>query len=124
MQAVILAGGKGTRYYPNTKGIRNNALFKIDKLFTPMFILFTKLLKFFIGSASRKLSPIIEFSEYGISKKLNKEMAILDKFNMYLPENDQSQSKSEITGRFTKLGFTNISADYGPNGIIGSAKKK
>ena len=124
MQAFILAGGKRTRLHPYTKGIRNDVLFKIVKLFTPMFFLFTKFLKFFIGCASCKLSPIIEFSEYGISKKLNKEMSILDTFDMYLPENDQPQSKSDITGWFTKLGFSNISVDYEPNGIIGSPKKK
>tara|TARA_B110000858_G_C17795385_1_gene472150 strand:+ start:1874 stop:2845 length:972 start_codon:yes stop_codon:yes gene_type:complete len=109
---------------PITKRISNDVLFKIVKILTPLFIPYTKFLKFFFGNISHRLSPIVEFSEYGISKKLNKEMAILDTFDMYSPEYDQPQTKSEVKRWFTKLGFTNISVDYGPNGIIGSAQKK
>ena len=109
---------------PITKKISNDVLFKIVKILTPIFIPYTKFLKFFLGNISHRFSPIIEYSQYGISKKLNIEMSILDTFDMYSPEYDQPQSKREVKRWFTKLGFTNITEEYGPNGKIGYAQKK
>jgi ubiquinone/menaquinone biosynthesis C-methylase UbiE len=109
---------------PLTKRIPKEILFIIIKKITPLLIPYTKFLKTIFGRKGQRLSPIVEYSDLGLDKKLNEEWAILDTFDMYSPQYDQPRTISEVNQWFTKLGFKNIKVTYGPNGIIGSAIKK
>ena len=109
---------------PITKRIPKEYLFIIVKKLTPFFIPYTKFLKSIFGTVAHRLSPIVEYSDLGLDSKLNNEWSILDTFDMYSPQYDQPKSLSEVKKWFTNLGFKEINIKYGPNGIIGSAKKK
>ena len=109
---------------PITTRIPKELLFNIILKLTPYLIPLTRLLKFIFGKLGMRISPIVEYSDIGLSKKHNKEWAILDTFDMYSPQYDIPQSITNVREWFKKNNFVEISVTYGPNGIIGSGIKK
>ena len=89
-----------------------------------MFIPITRFLKSCFGKVGMRISPIVEYSELGLSDEQNKEWSILDTFDMYSPKYDLPQSINEVTKWFKESNLRNISVNYGPNGIIGKGIKK
>ena len=109
---------------PVTTRIPKEILFKYIKQFTPMFIPITRFLKSCFGKVGMRISPIVEYSELGLSEEQNKEWSILDTFDMYSPKYDLPQSINEVTKWFKESNLRDISVKYGPNGIIGKGIKK
>ena len=109
---------------PITKHINQEFLFKIITLFVPILIPFSKFFKFILGRFGARLIPIVEFSNIITDKKINKEWAILDTFDMYSPAHDHPKSKKEVKNWYEKYGFENITIFYGDNGIVARGIKK
>ena len=109
---------------PLTTRLSKELLFKLIIKLTPKLIPITKFLKLIIGKPGMRISPIVEYSDLGLSKELNRDWSILDTFDMYSPKYDLPQSIDEVKKWFNNNNFTEISVAYGPNGIIGSGVKK
>ena len=75
------------------------------------------------GRGGARLFPFVEYSELGLSSALNKELAILDTFDMYSPWYDTPQTLRTVQQWFEESGLTDIDVHYGPNGIVGKGKK-
>ena len=108
---------------PITTRISKEILFKLIKIFTPILIPITKVLKLVFGKLGMRVSPIVEYSELGLSKELNRDWSILDTFDMYSPKFDLPQTIEDVKKWFIENNFIEISVTYGPNGIIGSGVK-
>lgn len=76
-----------------------------------------------LGRVGARLFPIVEYSELGLSKELNREWAILDTFDMYSPTYDKPQTMKTVCRWFCETGLKDIEVCYGPNGIIGKGIK-
>ena len=109
---------------PLTTRLSKELLFKLIIKLTPKLIPITKFLKLIIGKPGMRISPIVEYSDLGLSKELNRDWSILDTFDMYSPKYDLPQSIDEVKKWFNNNNFTEICVTYGPNGIIGSGVKK
>ena len=88
-----------------------------------MLIPIAKLLRKLGGGVLARLVPIVEYSHLGLDKKINKDWAILDTFDMYSPTYDNPKSLDEIYSWFKENNFKKIDVFYGPNGINGKGIK-
>ena len=108
---------------PLTKRIDSIKLFKFISTTTPFFIPLVQVAKKLFGKVGTRLFPIVEFSQLGLEKNLNKDWAILDTFDMYSPEHDHPQTIEEVSSWFNKEEFENIEIFYGDNGVVARAIK-
>ena len=108
---------------PMTKRMNKELLYKITRLFVPILIPCTRLLRKFFGRIGAGVSPIVEYAHLGISPEINREWAILDTFDMYSPAHDHPQSLRAVKRWFSEAGFIDAFVWYGPNGIVGRGEK-
>jgi SAM-dependent methyltransferase len=108
---------------PLTKRMNQELLYKIISKITPPLIPFVKFFKNFFGKIGNRILPIVEYSQLGLSKKLNEEWAILDTFDMYSPAHDHPKSLKEVQDWFSSIGFENVEVFYGDNGVVGRGRK-
>ena len=108
---------------PVTKRMKKEHLYKLEALFVPILIPFTRLIRMLLGRAGARLSPIVEYTHLGLPSAINRDWAILDTFDMYSPAHDHPQSLKAIKRWFSEIGFTDAVVQYGPNGIVGRGKK-
>jgi len=106
-----------------TKRMNKELLYKITRLFVPILIPCTRLLRNFFGRIGARVSPIVEYAHLGISPEINREWAILDTFDMYSPAHDHPQSLRAVKRWFSEAGFIDAFVWYGPNGIVGRGEK-
>ena len=50
-----------------------------------------------------RVSPIVEYSELGLSKELNRDWSILDTFDMYSPKFDLPQTIEDVKNGLSKI---------------------
>lgn len=96
------------------EGVRN-----MVSLMLPMAIVFRKI----AGRIGWRLLPITNYSNLDIPYKMNKELSILDTFDMYSPQYDRPQSLNRIKSWFRTVGLSKVDVRYGPNGIVGKGIK-
>jgi 2-polyprenyl-3-methyl-5-hydroxy-6-metoxy-1,4-benzoquinol methylase/uncharacterized protein YbaR (Trm112 family) len=75
------------------------------------------------GNIGGRLFPIAEYSHLGLPATLNREWSILDTFDMFAPEYDIPQTRKTVCAWFREAGLVDILVEYGPNGIIGRARR-
>ena len=109
---------------PLAKFLDQHTLYKLVRMITPFFIPLSKFLKIFFGRFGARLLPVVEFSNLGLARDINREWAILDTFDMYSPKYDKPASKSSVETWLLNCGFTDVSVNYGANGIVAMATKK
>ena len=76
-----------------------------------------------LGRVGRRLLPIAQYSHLGIDPEINREWAVLDTFDWYAPAHDHPQSLKSVRSWFRKIGFTDVSAWIGYNGVIGRGRR-
>lgn len=75
------------------------------------------------GSICGRILPIANYSHLGIMYEMNRELSILDTFDMYSPKYDKPQTLRQVRRWFEEAGLRDIKVRYGPNGIIGRGIK-
>jgi SAM-dependent methyltransferase len=89
----------------------------------PILLPVTQLLKRLLGPFGARLSPIVEYSQLGLSAELNAEWALLDSFDMYAPAHDHPQSMRTVRNWFIDAGFSEVEVFYGANGVVGRGRR-
>jgi SAM-dependent methyltransferase len=107
---------------PVTKRMDKEALYQVIASVTPRLMPFTRRMRMLFGRAGARLSPIVEYSDLGLSPALNRDWAILDTFDMYSPAHDHPQSVKTVRRWFSDSGFVDVVVQDGPNGVIGRGK--
>ncbi len=78
----------------------------------------------FLGTAGRRLFPVLDCSHLGFAGALNYEMSVLDTFDMYAPAHDRPQTISEVAGWFAEARLTEVEVKRGLNGIVGKGRRR
>jgi SAM-dependent methyltransferase len=108
---------------PITRRMDQRHLYRILVKLVPILLPVTQLLKRLLGPLGARLSPIVEYSQLGLSSELNAEWALLDSFDMYAPAYDHPQSMRTVRNWFTVAGFSEVEVFYGPNGVVGRGRR-
>ena len=112
-----------TKYYvrPLTRNMEPVLLYKrIQKYINfmwPLALLLGRIPR--IGHAINNRLLIAEYSVYGFSGDMLKEMAYLDTFDMLAPMYDRPQTIGTVQAWFKEASLTEIDVSYGCNGIVG-----
>jgi SAM-dependent methyltransferase len=108
---------------PITKRIDQVKLYNLVCKVVPFLIPFSRLSRKLFGRLGARIIPIVEYTHLGLDKKMNRDWAILDTFDMYSPAHDHPQSLRTVQKWFINSGFTDIEVFYGDNGVVGRGKK-
>lgn len=108
---------------PLTKRMNKELLYRSVSLLVPFFLPFTVFMRSILGRMGTRFSPIVEYSDLGLSAELNRDWAILDTFDMYSPAHDHPKSLETVRRWFSEAGFVEVVVKYGSNGITGKGKK-
>jgi SAM-dependent methyltransferase len=103
---------------PITRRMKKETLYRVISRAVPALLPPTIWLRRVAGRIGARLSPISEYSDFGLPFELNKQWSILDTFDMYSPAHDHPQSIATIRAWYQKAGFEKISVQYGPNGVV------
>ena len=123
---TFIATWLSTKYYVRqlTRNIEPKRLYamiqKYINFMWPIALLFARNRRF--GHAINSRLLIAEYSRYGFSEDIRKEMAYLDSFDMLAPKYDSPQTIGTVQTWFKDAGLTDIIVSYGYNGIIGRGK--
>lgn len=107
---------------PVTKQINKELFYRMIAFIVPILLPIAITLNKIGGKAVRRLMPIPDYSDLGLTYELNKEWSILDTFDMYSPAYDYPQTKETVTRWFREAGMENIQVENGPNGIVGRGR--
>jgi SAM-dependent methyltransferase len=108
---------------PFTRRMDQRRLYSILVVLVPLLLPATQLLKRLFSRFGARLSPIVEYSQLGLSPELNAEWALLDSFDMYSPAHDHPQSMKTVKRWFAQAGFVDIEVFYGANGVVGRGRR-
>ena len=123
---TFVATWLSTKYYvrPLTRNMESHSLYEMIKKYInfmwPLALLLASIQR--IGHAINSRLLIAEYSRYGLSGDMLKEMAYLDTFDMLAPKYDRPQTIETIQTWFKEAALTEINVSYGYNGIIGLGK--
>ena len=115
-----------TKYYmrPFIRDIEPKKLYALIQKYIdfmwPLALLLARIPKISHAINSRLL--ISEYTRYGFSGDMLKEMAYLDTFDMLSPRYDKPQTMRIVQNWFKEAGLTGIDVSYGYNGIVGLGK--
>jgi len=123
---TITATWLSTKYYvrPFTRRMQPQRLYRmIEKYINLMWPLALLLARIpYVGHAVNSRLLIAEYSGYGFSGNILKEMACLDTFDMLAPRYDKPQRIETVTSWFAEAGLQEARIWIGYNGIVGSGK--
>lgn len=108
---------------PITRRMNQQTLYRLLERIVPPLIAPTRMLRSLFGRAGARLSPILEYSDLALPEAVNREWAVLDTFDMYAPAHDHPQSVATVEKWFSEIGFVDIVAQRGPNGVIGRGRR-
>jgi len=108
---------------PALKRLENEILYHYVRKAVPLLLPFSVMLRKTCGPIGNRILPIANYSELGIPFDMNKELSILDTFDMYSPKFDQPQTLYKVRKWFHKAGLQSIDVRYGRNGIVGKGIK-
>ena len=74
------------------------------------------------GPAGARIFPVCDYSHL-VPAGLNRELSILDTFDMYAPAYDRPASLASVRSWFEKSGLKDIRVSYGPNGIVAKGRR-
>ncbi len=123
---TFIATCLSTKYYvrPFTKNMEPQRLYsmiqKYINLMWPLALLLGRIPR--IGHAINSRLLIAEYSRYGFSGDMLKEMAYLDTFDMLAPKYDSPQTIGTVKSWFKEAGLKEIDISYGYNGIVGMGR--
>jgi len=103
---------------PFTRKMEPERLYRLVERMAPVLVPVSAALKKVMGGVATRLVPIAEFSEYGLSQKVNMEWAILDTFDMLSPAYDFPQTMDSVRQWYAAAGFVDVSVRRGINGIV------
>jgi SAM-dependent methyltransferase len=103
---------------PLTKRMGKERLYRLVDRWVPPLIPLSAGLRRLLGRAGARLLPIAEYSHLGFSRKVNRDWAVLDTFDMLSPEFDLPQSVATVRSWFETEGFINVEVFRGPNGVV------
>ena len=108
---------------PITKKIDEQRLYwmieKIVPILLPLAIFFRKI----AGPFGARILLIANYSHLTIPYELNKQWSILDTIDMYSTTYNKPQTIHEVRKWFMEAEFKDVDVRYGPNGIVGKARK-
>ncbi len=102
---------------PLTKRLPPELLYRIIVGSAPVLVPATAALRRLGGPALARLSPMVEYSRFGLSPEINFDWAVLDTFDMYSPRYDRPQSVAEVRRWLARAGLEG-EAFAGGNGVI------
>jgi SAM-dependent methyltransferase len=108
---------------PLTRRMDQRKLYRLVSAVVPALVPVTAWLRRHAGRIGARLSPIVEYSQLGLSAATNLQWAVLDTFDMYSPAHDHPQSLATVKLWFEHAGFEHIEVRYGPNGVVGKGRK-
>ena len=108
---------------PITRRMNQQHLYRLLEKLLPLLLPVTRLLKRLLGRFGARISPIVEYSQLGVSAEVNAEWALLDTFDMYAPAHDHPQSLRSVKSWFLEAGFVDIEIFYGANGVVGRGRR-
>jgi len=112
---------------PLTKHIPNERLYRMVETIVPLLLpLKETLLDIpYLRTYLAGFIPVASYKrKYSLSPEQLLEWSILDTFDMLSPMFDQPQRIEDVRSWFNEAGLTNVSVDYGPNGINGRGTKQ
>jgi SAM-dependent methyltransferase len=77
---------------PVTRRLPPQLLYNVISASAPIFVPITAALRRLGGPALARLSPMVEYSRFGLASEVNFDWAVLDTFDMYSPRYDRPQS--------------------------------
>ncbi len=107
---------------PITKRLNKESLHKAISALVAVLLPLAIVLRKTAGRVGVRLVPIPDYSNLGLTYKLNKEWSILDTFDMYSPMYDYPQSKATVARWFIEAGLEDITVKYGQNGIVAKGR--
>lgn len=108
---------------PLTKRMNPKRLYKIIEKSVPALLPVSKALNQILGRVGLRLLPIVHYPELRLPPDLDRQWAILDTFDMYSPAHDHPQTLGTVRGWFQAAGFSEISVEYGLNGVVARGRK-
>ena len=108
---------------PILKHIKKETLYHYVKKLVPCILPLAVMLRKACGPVGNRIFPIANYSHLGIPCEMNKELSILDTFDMYSPQFDKPQTLCQIENWLKRAGLQNIDVWYGQNGIVGKGIK-
>lgn len=103
---------------PFTRGMEPERLYRLVERMAPKLVPVSAGLKKVVGGVATRVVPIAEFSEYGLSRQVNLEWAILDTFDMLSPAYDFPQTMDSVRRWYARAGFVDVKVRRGINGIV------
>ncbi|MET3908976.1 SAM-dependent methyltransferase [Bradyrhizobium sp. S3.3.6] len=108
---------------PITKRMNRDRLYRLIERATPILFPVSDFLYRTLGRFGLRVLPIVHYPELGLSPELSLRWAILDTFDMYSPAHDHPQTIAAVGSWFKKVEFTDVTVEFGPNGIIGRGRR-
>ena len=108
---------------PLLRSCEKERLYNCIRAIVPCLLPLVVMLRYACGPIGNRILPIANYSHMGIPYEMNKEMSILDTFDMYSPQFDKPQTLCQIEWWFKKAGLQNFHVRYGQNGIVGKGVK-
>jgi len=108
---------------PVLRHVRQEVLYNCVRTIVPCLLPLAVLLRRIGGPIGNRILPIANYSHLGIPYMVNKELSILDTFDMYSPQFDHPQTLHQVRSWFQKMQLEYVEVHYGPNGIIGRGIK-
>lgn len=108
---------------PITRQMNGERLYGLIERITPILLPVSNFLYGVMGRFGLRLLPIVHYPQLGLSPELSLRWAVLDTFDMYSPAHDHPQTIPVVRGWFDAAGFTDVTVEYGPNGIVGRGRR-
>jgi 2-polyprenyl-3-methyl-5-hydroxy-6-metoxy-1,4-benzoquinol methylase/uncharacterized protein YbaR (Trm112 family) len=108
---------------PITKRMDGERLYRLIERITPILLPISDFLYRILGRFGLRLLPIVQYPELKLSPELSLRWAVLDTFDMYSPAHDHPQTIAAVRGWFERAGFSDVTVEFGPNGIVGRGRR-
>jgi 2-polyprenyl-3-methyl-5-hydroxy-6-metoxy-1,4-benzoquinol methylase/uncharacterized protein YbaR (Trm112 family) len=108
---------------PITKRMDGERLYRLIERITPILLPISDFLYRLLGRFGLRILPIVHYPELKLSPELSLRWAVLDTFDMYSPAHDHPQTIAAVRGWFERAGFSDVTVEFGPNGIVGRGRR-
>lgn len=108
---------------PLTRRMDKQRLYRLIAAGTPPLVPVSAWLYRILGRTGARLLPIVQYDHLGLSRKLNRDWAVLDTFDMYAPAHDHPQTLGTVRQWYRDAGFVDVTVAYGPNGVIARGRR-
>jgi SAM-dependent methyltransferase len=108
---------------PITRRMDSRRLYAVIERAVPTLLPLSDFLFRMFGRFGLRLLPIVHYPSAGLSPDVARRWAVLDTFDMYSPVHDHPQTIAAVEGWFDAIGFTDVTVQYGKNGIVARGRR-